>query len=149
MGLLFDMYNPGSIKQIYSSPSGDLEIVLSKGIDILLNEIKSGNLIVAKNIEDALVRITNDTELKWKKLSRKLVFRCSSCNSILYSSECGRYECKVCDNVMSIKFPQLNSICNTCVSYKISCLGNMDKTYPSVKVLKASSKKEVRKLNNL
>lgn len=141
------MVSSNHVKQIYLSPEGDLEIVLSKGLDILLNEIKSGNLVVAKNIEDALVRITNDTELKWKKLSRKLIFRCSSCNSILYSSECGRYECKVCDNVMSIKLPQLNSICNTCVSYKVSCLGNMDRTYPSVRVLKVSSKKEVKRLN--
>jgi hypothetical protein len=135
------------VKNIYKNPSKDLEIILSKSIDILLSEVKSGNIVVAKSIEDALVRITNDTELKWRKLSRKLHFRCSSCNSLLYPSECGRYECKVCDNVMSVKIPQLNKICNTCVSYKLSCLGNLDKTYPSVKVYSVSSKKEIKWIN--
>lgn len=132
------------IKQVYISPNTDIEIILSKSIGIFLEEIKLKNIAVTKSVEDSLIRITNDTELKWKKVSRKLLFKCSSCKSILYSSECGRFDCQVCDNMMMVPIKQLNKICETCVSYKLSCLGNLDKSYSKVIVSSNKTKKEIK-----
>lgn len=132
------------IKQVYKSPTSDIEIILSKSIGIFLEEIKLKNIAVTKSVEDSLIRITKDTELKWKKASRKLMFKCSSCKSTLYSSECGRFECQVCDNIMMVPIKQLNDICQTCVSFKTSCLGNLDKSYSKTIVCSNKTKKEIK-----
>ncbi len=132
------------LKELFKNPLNDTDLILSKSLDMFTEEVKLKNIALSYKLEDVLIRITRDTELRWRRLSRRLFFRCSSCSAILNVSECGRFECKVCDEIMMIDSKVLNNICSSCISYNTSCPGNLGKTFSAPKILKVKNKKEVK-----
>lgn len=131
------------IKDCIHKPQSPLEILVSKALMDLIEEVGMHNVALSSELEDALVSISKDSQIRWNRLGKRLDFYCSSCGSKLNPSSCGKFECRVCDDVMMIPAKSLNKICSNCPSYKSECPGNLEHDFDGVVIRNKATKKPI------
>ena len=131
------------LKRIVQNPSNPLEIVVSKAIGDLSEEVGFNNIVLAPALEEELSKINKDAQVRWNRLSKKIDFFCSSCGTKLHTSTCGKFECHICDEVMMVPSKKLNNICSICHEYNNSCPGNLEHDYESVVIKNRKTKKGI------
>lgn len=122
-------------------PVEPLEILISKALNDLAEEVGLGNLALSQDLEKELVRVTNNAQIKWTRVSKKLDFYCTSCGSKLIPSTCGKFDCRTCDELMMIPARKLNAICYSCPAFQKECPGNLDHDYENVLIKNKKTRK--------
>jgi len=118
------IYYSIQLRKIYISdtPEGKiLRFVLNNLVENVIDEVVS---LTSSNMRK-IALITKSTELRWLMVNKRLEIKCPSCGNDIRSS-CARYKCFQCDQISMVSSPQLMTICDSCVSYKKSCVGPGD-----------------------
>jgi hypothetical protein len=132
------------IKRIVQNPENPLEIVLSKAIGDLSEEVGFNNIVLSPELEEELAKINKDAQVRWNRLSKKIDFYCSSCGTKLHNSTCGKFECHICDEIMMVPSKKLHNICGICHEFSNkTCTGNMNHDYESVVIKSRKTKKPI------
>lgn len=131
------------IRRRVRNPVEPIDNLLMISLKELAEEVGMKNIALHPDYEKMLSQITGDKQIKWNILAKKVEFYCSSCKTKLVPSDCGKFQCYNCDNIMTVKAKSLNKICLSCIEYQNMCKGNIETKAPNVIIKNKRTKKPI------
>ena len=128
-----------TLEKLLKGASSTTKVVIEESLKRFSDDVADNVVVLDKEAEDKVRRLTRHPELRWKYINTRYKFRCPECGNRMYG-DCSRYSCSICGEKTILKSPVLFDICKRCVAYKNECPGSMVSTEPEPIMIKTPTK---------